>query len=118
MTARLGHGSCHGPDCREPALRIGGFCSEACYWKWHRAQWLEGKTPAEYVLEWRHPYRGEIREACCRLHYDKVRGALNALGIGHAGCWADSEACVRCIHEGKETRDWIDSAVVRGQVTT
>jgi hypothetical protein len=99
-------------------LRIGGFCSEACYWKWHRAQWLEGKTPAEYVLEWRHPYRGEIREACCRLHYDKVRGALNALGIGHAGCWADSEACVRCIHEGKETRDWIDSAVVRGQVTT
>lgn len=28
-------GRCHGPDCTQPALLEGGFCSERCQARWH-----------------------------------------------------------------------------------
>ena len=113
MTVEIRFTTCHGPGCRQQA--VGDFCSELCATVWNRALAIGNQTPAEYALEWRHPYEGEIHEACCRLHYDKVRGALNTLGIGHAGMFADVEPCVRCLHEGKKTRDWISTVVVHGR---
>lgn len=104
------YGRCHGPGCEEPAANH--FCSEPCWRAWHRRSNAGGQTPADFVLEWRHPHLGEIREAACRRHFVDARAALRALGMGHAGSWADGEVCVRCVHDGKETRDWIRSAVV------
>lgn len=108
---KIGIGRCHGPDCQQPAVRIGGFCSETCYWKWHRRLVYGDTTPAVYVLEWRHPYLGDVHETACRRHFDLAREALRTLGVGHSGAWAAGEPCVRCVHEGKEPRDWVAECV-------